>query len=227
MKSEKMRLRRFFITGTDTGVGKTTFACALLNYFSNAGFSALGLKPVASGCEMTAMGLRSEDALLLQQYSVPVAYESINPVALALPVSPHIAAVQKNAQLKVSLLLEKCLTTLNEVDAEVVIVEGAGGWFCPLNDEETMADFALSMNYPVILVVQIKLGCLNHALLSAKAIVASGLTLAGWVANLSDHNMLFAEENIAYLQAHVPAPLLARIDSNKSLLMLDSNLLQV
>lgn len=200
--------RRFFITGTDTEIGKTTIACGLLYAARQAGLTTAAAKPVAAGCEQTPEGLRNEDALALQaQCQPPLAYELINPIALQSAVAPHIAALEQQLPLTVELLAGGCLQVFDR-EAELTLVEGAGGWRVPLNDEQTLADLAKDLQIPVVMVVGMKLGCINHALLTAEAIAADGLELAGWVANQVDPNMSRQAENMATLRLHLKAPCL-------------------
>lgn len=202
-----MTKRAFFVTGTDTGVGKTQVAAALLYAGRKAGLSTAALKPVAAGCESTPEGLRNEDALLLQSLvSEPLAYEQINPVALAPAIAPHIAAMEAKRALSVERLSGYCRGVLGTAD--LTLVEGAGGWRVPLNRSETLADLARLLNLPVILVVGVRLGCLNHALLTAEAVLRDGLPLAGWVANTLEADMPRFQENIASLAQRLPAPCL-------------------
>lgn len=202
-----MTKRAFFITGTDTGVGKTLVAAALLHAARELGLSTAALKPVAAGCEATPEGLRNDDALLLQSLvSEPLVYEQINPVALAPAIAPHIAAVEAKRALSVERLSGYCRAVLGSAD--LTLVEGAGGWRVPLNRSETLADLARLLKLPVILVVGMRLGCLNHALLTAEAVQRDGLPLAGWVANTLDGDMPRLEENIASLAQRLPAPCL-------------------
>lgn len=173
----------YFVTGTDTGVGKTTAAAALLWAARNKGLSTLGIKPVASGCQRSPDGLRNEDALRLREASsIPVAYSQTNPVALEPAIAPHFAARMDGLTLDVEQLLADCRSML-AMAADFTVFEGAGGWRVPLGGKETFADLAKQLGLPVILVVDIRLGCLNHALLSAEAIANDGLVLAGWIAN--------------------------------------------
>lgn len=175
----------FFITGTDTGVGKTVVSAALVRELAGRGRRVAGLKPVASGCTQTDEGLRNEDALLLQACSsMELTYESVNPYAFRDAIAPHVAAARENVMLKSENLIQK-VNNIRDL-ADIVIVEGVGGWLVPLNDSETMADFARALSLPVILVVGMRLGCINHALLTSQAIRDSGLALAGWVANQVD-----------------------------------------
>ncbi len=208
--SKTMNKNAFFVTGTDTGVGKTLVSAGLLLAARARGLETAALKPVAAGCEATAAGLRNEDALLLQSViSRPLAYEQINPVALEPAIAPHIAALQARRSLSVDRLAGFCRGVLGEAD--FTLVEGAGGWRVPLNAAETLADLARVLRLPVILVVGIRLGCINHALLTAEAVLRDGLTLAGWVANRIDPDMPCQDENIASLVQRLPAPLLGEL----------------
>ena len=202
--------KAWFITGTDTGVGKTLIANALLRIAYEDGKSTLGLKPVSAGCYLRDGIQVNEDAWeLLQSSSVDVAYADVNPVALREPMAPHIAAQREGVTLEAGPLIEHCRQ--RAALADFCVVEGAGGWRVPLNDSETMADVATGLGYPVILVVGMRLGCINHTLLTAAAIAASGLRLAGWVANHIDREMAVAEENVATLAARLDAPLLGTV----------------
>lgn len=197
-----------FVTGTDTGVGKTLISAALLHALRHHHRRVVGMKPVAAGLIPDGEGgWVSEDVLALRAASslaVPPALD--NPVALPEPLSPHLAAQRAGEQIAVAPLVQ-ALHTL-QARADAVVVEGAGGWMVPLNATETMADLALAMDLPVVLVVGIRLGCLNHALLSAQAIRASGARLIGWAANHIDPDMACVAENLAWLQQHLGAPLL-------------------
>jgi len=171
-----------FVTGTDTGVGKTLISVALIELLQQQGLKVAGMKPIASGCEMTADGLRNDDALKLsQQSNVDLPYELINPYAFEPAIAPHIAAEQAGIEIELDKIQQNYSLIKQQVD--VVVVEGAGGWLVPLNNTQTMADLAVLLDLPIILVVGIGLGCINHALLTVKAIEASGLKLYGWVAN--------------------------------------------
>lgn len=201
----------FFVTGTDTGVGKTFISCALLTAWANQGLSTLGLKPVAAGCETTDAGLRNEDALALQRaMTAELEYEQINPYALLQPVSPHIAAANEDRRITVSRVAALCRGAMLQ-RTDVTLVEGAGGWRVPLNERETLADLAQELALPVILVVGMRLGCINHALLSAEAIRRDGLHLAGWVANSVDPDMLEADAVFQTLANALGAPCLGRV----------------
>lgn len=205
-----MAKKAFFITGTDTNVGKTLVAASLLVAAKNNGMTTAALKPVAAGCEKTAAGLRNSDALMLQSViTQALPYEQINPIALEAAIAPHIAAQQEKRSLSVDRLAGFCRGVLSS--AEFTIVEGAGGWRVPINPRETMADLAKNLQLPVIMVVSIRLGCLNHALLTFEAVVRDGLPVAGWVANCLDADMPALQENIDSLRARLPIPCLATV----------------
>ena len=199
--------RSFFVTGTDTGVGKTLVSAALLHTLAQRHARVVGMKPVAAGLVQQAGVWVSEDVLMLRAAStVQVPPELDNPVALPEPLSPHLAAAHAGRHVSVAQLLRAQRELLTRAD--VVLVEGAGGWRVPLNETETLADLARAMAAPVVLVVGMRLGCLNHALLTAEAIRADGLTLAGWVANSVDPDMACRDENIDTLRQRLHAPLL-------------------
>lgn len=191
------------MTGTDTGVGKTLTSCALLHAFAMTGKSAIGMKPIAAGCED---GKWMDVERLIEASNVPAARELINPYALVQPIAPHIAARQAGIVIDIA-TVQRSFKVLQEM-AEVVIVEGVGGFLVPLDDRHDSSDLARTLGLPVILVVGLQLGCLNHALLTARAIHASGLTLAGWVANQINPHMENQAENIRTLQRHLNCPLL-------------------
>ncbi len=197
--------KAYFITGTDTNVGKTWATIALMRYFKNQGKSVVGMKPVASGCFMQDGQLKNEDALLIQKHaSLPVDYGLVNPYAYGQPVSPHIAGIKNPVKLDLLLSAFNHLATL----AEVVIVEGAGGWYCPLNEREAISDLAQCLAVPVILVVAIRLGCINHARLTYQAMKCSGVSCAGWIAVGTDPAMLCGDQNIVTLKGLLDMPLL-------------------
>ncbi|MEH6823104.1 MAG: dethiobiotin synthase [Motiliproteus sp.] len=202
---------RYFITGTDTDVGKTFSAAALLLAAQRRGLRSFGLKPIAAGAEESATGVGNQDALLLMQHSsVKLSYAQVNPVLLQEPIAPHIAAQREGKNVSVSRLAGYCRGALM-TPADLVLVEGAGGWRVPLNRSETLADLAQELSLPVILVVGMRLGCLNHALLTAEAVAADGLPLAGWIANRIDPAMSCYQENLDTLKSSLRAPLLAEI----------------
>ncbi len=203
--------KKYFVAGTDTDVGKTLIVAGLLAAANRKALRTLALKPIAAGCEDAGEGLRNDDALLLQQtMSQSLPYVQVNPVAFEPPIAPHIAAQQQGKQLSVSQLAGYCRGALM-TPADLVLVEGAGGWRVPLNNVETMASLAQALRLPVILVVGMKLGCINHALLTAEAIAHDGLPLAGWVANRIDPDMACYNENFATLQRRLPAPCLGQV----------------
>ncbi len=200
-----MTPKRFFVTGTDTGVGKTLVTGALLLNARAHGLSAVGVKPVSAGCEQSGGRLVNADALELQRLSSRMPdYGDLNPMALEPAIAPHIAAARAGITLSAAALANH-VARIDAQGDDVLLVEGAGGWLVPLNDTETMADLATWLGYPVILVVALRLGCLNHALLSLAAIEAARLPLAGWVANCTDPAMDAREENLATLERRLPA----------------------
>ncbi|WP_416467173.1 dethiobiotin synthase [Pseudomonas sp. LFS044] len=205
----------YFIAGTDTDVGKTTIAAGLLHAARLQGLSTLGAKPVASGCSATAKGLRNADALaLIDESSVKLAYEAVNPFAFEPAIAPHVAAREAGVALEVPALLKAMRHVLDQ-DADFTLVEGAGGWRVPLSDHANLSDLAIALKLPVILVVGVRLGCINHALLSAEAIARDGLQLAGWVANIIEPRTARLEENLASLAERLPAPCLGRVPKLK------------
>ncbi len=203
-----MAAKQYFIAGTDTDVGKTLVACGILRAAAARGLKTLAIKPVAAGADLTEQGLRNTDALMLidgMTESLP--YEQVNPVLLAPPIAPHIAAEQAGRRLSVSQLAGFCRgVMMRKVD--MVLIEGAGGWRVPLNQREMLSGLAVELQTPVVLVVGMKLGCISHALLAAEAIRADGLVLAGWVANQIDPDMACFDENLATLRNFLPAPCL-------------------
>ncbi|UTA47540.1 dethiobiotin synthase [Simiduia sp. 21SJ11W-1] len=203
--------KTFFVTGTDTDAGKTRVACGLLAAAKAQGFSTAAVKPVASGCEATAAGLRNSDALALhEQCTLSLVYEQVNPIALAPAIAPHIAAAQAGRVLSVDRLAGLCRGVMMS-RADLTIIEGAGGWRVPLNPSENLSDLARLLELPVILVVGMKLGCINHALLTYEALVRDGIRVAGWVANQIQPDMAVYAENLATLKARLPAPLLGEV----------------
>ena len=202
--------KAYFITGTDTGVGKTLIATSLLRLAREQGMSTLGLKPVAAGCELIDGQWMNDDArLLMGASSIDVDYPAVNPIALREAMAPHIAAEREGREINCAELIAHCKFLIGQAD--FTVIEGAGGWQVPLNDSKTMADLAVGLNYPVILVVGIRLGCINHALLTAAAIRQSGLQLAGWVANHIYSGMAVTDENVATLEQRLGAQMTGRI----------------
>jgi len=197
--------KAWFVTGTDTGVGKTATSCALLAAAAAAGLRTAAVKPVAAGCDE---GGRNEDALnLMAAMTEKLDYEQVNPVALRAWVAPHIAASLEGKRVQASRLVGLCRGVMTG-GADFVLIEGAGGWRVPINARETLADVASELQVGVILVVGMRLGCINHALLTAEAIRRDGLRLAGWVANQPGERMDRHEENLDTLRQLLPAPLL-------------------
>lgn len=203
-------MKGFFVTGTDTGVGKTWVATALIHALAARGLRVAGMKPLACGAHATPQGWRHGDAERLMQYaSVALPYEAVNPYLLREPVAPHIAARLEGVRLSAAALHEAC-TTLEE-NLDYLVIEGVGGWEVPLNDHETTAHFARLLGLPVVLVVGIRLGCLNHALLTGDAILRQNLSLAAWIANVVDPATRMIQENIAALETRLPAPRLGTV----------------
>ena len=203
-------MQGYFITGTDTGIGKTRVTAGLLQAFARLHKKTVGMKPVASGAAATAEGLRNADALALQAAaSERRRYELVNPYCFAPAVAPHLAALEAGVEISLDLIHgaygELCK------GADTVLVEGVGGWQVPLGPALELPDLARDLDLPVILVVGMRLGCLNHALLTARALAADGLSLAGWVANAIDPAFERPEANVATLEAELHAPLLARL----------------
>jgi len=195
---------RLFVTGTDTGVGKTRIAAALCVAYAAHGKRVAAMKPVASGCMQTRAGLRNDDAEALRAaMTVRAAYGDVNPYAFEPPIAPHIAAMEAGCPIDFG-LLDGCYERLC-LQSDVIIVEGAGGWLAPLDATRTFADLAARWQLDVILVVGLRLGCLNHALLTAEAIEARGLKLAGWVGNSVDPDFERREANVDTLRSRLAA----------------------
>ncbi|AZD24923.1 Dethiobiotin synthetase [Pseudomonas chlororaphis subsp. aurantiaca] len=209
--------RAYFVTGTDTDVGKTTVAAGLLHAARLSGLSTAAGKPVASGCELTPKGLRNADALaLLAECSLPLIYDEVNPLAFEPAIAPHLAAREAGVALTVQALLAPMRQVLAK-GADFTLIEGAGGWRVPLADQDNLSDLAMALDLPVILVVGVRLGCINHALLTAEAIAQDGLQLAGWVANIIEPKTSRLEENLATLAERLPAPCLGRVPRLKAI----------
>ena len=204
-----MTARTLFVTGTDTGIGKTRIAVALLHGLRAAGYSAVGYKPVASGCEATPDGLRNDDALALWGASTSGwDYDAINPIALTDPIAPHIAAADAGVTIDTD-MLDAGHARLAAA-SDWVVVEGAGGWHVPLTDNIDFADWASGHDWPTLLVVGMRLGCVNHAVLSARAIAAR-TPLVGWVANTLPPVQPRLEDNVSCLERMIAEPLCARV----------------
>lgn len=203
-------MNKWFITGTDTEVGKTVASCALLQAAAAAGYDTVGYKPVASGSQMTSEGIRNDDALALQRAStLTLPYEAINPLAFIEPTSPHIISAHEQRPIDFSVMSAGLARLADQ--ANWLQVEGAGGWFTPLSETTTFADWVRKEQLPVILVVGIKLGCINHALLTAQAIQAAGLPFAGWIANAIQPTGKWHQAYLATLKKGLSAPLLGEI----------------
>jgi dethiobiotin synthetase len=199
--------RGFFVTGTDTGVGKTRIAAALLHGFSLAGLSTAGMKPVAAGCDWRDGAAYWEDVeQLVDASSVRADLALVNPYRFEAPIAPHLAAAQAGVSIQMDVIVAACGAL--QAQAEVVVVEGAGGWLVPLSAQHSMADLAIQLGLPVILVVGMRLGCISHALLTMAAIAQSGVPVAGWIANQTAPDMLAIDGNLAALRARIAAPLL-------------------
>jgi dethiobiotin synthetase len=196
-----------YVTGTDTGIGKTLSSCTLLHALRARGLRAVGMKPLASGCDITPEGLRNDDALALRDASDPrPAYADINPFALPAPLAPEIAAREAGVEVTLAPILAAHARLAAMADA--VVVEGVGGWMAPLATGLMQADLVRALELPVVLVVGLRLGCLNHAYLGARAIQADGCRLLGWIGSGVDPDMLRIDENRALLAARLPAPCL-------------------
>ena len=203
-----MRGRGIFITGTDTGVGKTVVACALVRALRAQGARVAVMKPVASGAVPTSGGLRNADALaLMEAAGATVGYAEVNPYCFQPQVSPHIAA--KEAGIEVDTGLIRHAYDALAANSDWVVVEGAGGWFAPINEHQTMADLAWSLSVPAVMVVGLKLGCLNHAQLTRLGVEAQGVSLAGWIANAIDPAMRRVAANVRALERLLGEPALA------------------
>ena len=205
----------YFVVGTDTGIGKTHATCALLHALARRHARVCGMKPIAAGGVQTADGWSNEDSIAHRAAStvrVPPALD--NPILLPEPLSPHIAAARAGAAISFDIVLGAVAELRTRTDA--LVVEGAGGFLVPLSETQTGADLAVALKLPLVLVVGMRLGCLNHALLTAEAIRARGLVLAGWIANRVDPGFLCPEENLAYLRTHLGAPLWADLPFSAS-----------
>ena len=206
--------KSFFITGTDTGAGKTWATIALMRYFKNKGLSVVGMKPVAAGCVWQDGQLKNADAMLMQEHATrALDYKQINPYAFEMPVSPHIAAKNNPVQLDV---IAKAFCDLED-KADVILVEGAGGWLAPLNNECDIADLAKVLQIPVIMVVAIRLGCINHARLTFNAIQTAGVQCAGWLALCVDPEMQKQDENVETIKNKISAPFLGTLPYTKEM----------
>ena len=192
----------YFITGTDTGVGKTHVACLLIRDYIAQGYKVIGMKPVAAGGDLINGQWVNDDVLKLEQASnVKAPRALINPYSFKEAVAPHIAAEKAGVEINID-VIRQAFQALSKL-ADIVIVEGAGGFLVPLNNQQSMADLPAALNIPVILVVGMKLGCINHSLLTVEAIKARGLTLHGWVANQIEPEMDFYNKNLATITHNI------------------------
>lgn len=203
-------MKALFIAGTDTEVGKTVVSKAILSAVGAQGKTTIGYKPVAAGCEKTEQGLRNSDALHLQQAAnLDVDYDLVNPYALFLPASPHIAAIADDVEVDYQVLSN--VLEQHKQNSDFVLVEGAGGWRVPVSKDDCLSTWVKQEKLPVVLVVGIKLGCLSHAMLTAEAIKADGLELVGWVANRVNPGVEHYAEIIEMLEGSMGAPKLGEI----------------
>lgn len=199
-----------FVTGTDTGAGKTLASAALLHAFRAQGLRAIGMKPLASGCQSTALGWRNEDADALSAASWPTPrYEDLNPYALPLPLAPEIAARRAGVQVRLD-IISAAFQRL-QAQSDVVVVEGVGGWAAPLSSSLDQCDLVDALRLPVVMVVGMRLGCINHARLTARAIAAEGARLVGWIASHVDPDMQCQDENFDILCERLPVPCWGRL----------------
>lgn len=217
----------YFVTGTDTDVGKTYVSHLLLQHF-NQSTTAIGYKPIAAGANMIDGELKNEDALILQSASSSqLAYKDVNPICFKEPIAPHIASELAGESITANGLTQWWNNVKGQCD--IALIEGAGGWRLPLNNQEYLSDFVNEIQCEVIVVVGMKLGCLNHALLTLETIKKDGLIIKGWIANqLGDQlnsPMGFYEKNLTYLKQHLDVPFIGEIKSNQTIANLEfSNL---
>lgn len=217
-------IQEWFITGTDTGVGKTQVTIALMRYLQQQGWCVVGMKPIATGCKQTREGLRNSDAQkLLHHSSLTLPYSHINPYAFKPPTSPHLAAQHANQPIE----MEKIMRTYHQLarQVDIILVEGIGGWRVPINAHHTLKELVLSLNLPVILVVGLRLGCINHALLTAETIIRDGCQLYGWIANHLSAEI--SSEVVESLQNLLPAPLLGTVPFQQDNFIFENKSLRV
>lgn len=204
-------MKNLFVTGTDTDVGKTLISCGLLIAFQKQGLSTLGYKPISAGCEKAPQGLVNDDAAqLLACSSIEVSLSEVNPIAFEPPIAPHIAANLVDTNIDSHAVTDGWMH-LARKRPDVLLTEGAGGWSLPINDYQTLPEVLLPLDMKVVMVVGMRLGCLNHALLTANTIQQQGFTLSGWIANHLSNDMPYAEENIQTLEQHLEAPLIGKV----------------
>jgi dethiobiotin synthetase len=199
-----------FITGTDTEIGKTTISCLLLNYFKRLGYTTAALKPIASGCETKTNGLLFNDdaSKLMRAATLDLPYHIVNPYTFEDPIAPHIAAAKTNQMITVQQVQQAISHVQTNYSIDILLIEGVGGWAVPLNDYQSYSTIVINLKLSIILVVGMRLGCLNHALLTYQSIIAQGGHLIGWVANCLDDTMLVQGENIKTLKQRLPIPCL-------------------
>ena len=198
-------MKRWFVTGTDTEIGKTYVASALISLLVAEGYRVAGMKPVASGCEKTESGLRNDDALrLIAASNVNLPYDVVNPCCFEPAIAPHIAAREAGQVIDI----DRISKLAQSIEADYLVIEGVGGWCVPLGETSMLTELATATADEVIVVVGMRLGCINHALLTAAQIQRDGMPLKGWIANHVDPDMLAKSENLATLQALMPCPLL-------------------
>lgn len=201
----------YFVTGTDTEVGKTYVSTALLKAAAQSGRSAIGYKPIAAGCEWHDQQWQNEDALALKQASnLPLQLADVNPIALEPAIAPHIAAKLANTIISEAVIKQGYDNLLSR-QADVLLMEGAGGWRLPIGNGRFLSDVVKALSLEVIIIVGMRLGCLNHALLTAEAVMTDGLKIKGWIANTLTPDMPYLAENLATLKQLMPAPQLATI----------------
>jgi dethiobiotin synthetase len=204
----------FFVTGTDTDVGKTYISEALIKHFCRQGFQTVGMKPIAAGAEIENGRLLNADVkAIVSASNVDAPIDQINPYVFAPAIAPHIAAQQVGIEIAIEPIMSAFKALQQQAD--LIVVEGAGGFLVPINETLTMGDLAKALDVSVVLVVGVRLGCISHALLTVQSIEAKGLHLIGWVANRIEPNMPAIEENIATLKAMIKAPCVADVAWNE------------
>ena len=208
--------KQFFITGSDTNIGKTYVCCALLEYFSKKNIKAIGVKPISAGNENIQQEFINRDVYEIQKSSnVDVSFNDINFYNFSEPIAPHIAAKRENIAIDFD-VIRRGLMRLS-IRSDILLIEGAGGYQVPLDDKRTMADLVSYLDIPIIFVVGIRLGCLNHTILSVDSIASSKQKIFGWVANIVEKDMPYVDENIEYLKKKINAPCLGILPYNEML----------
>lgn len=200
-------MNKIFIIGTDTNIGKTYITCNLAKYLISEGKLVRCLKPIATGVNL--LKADNDSNLLLQSSNVKSTLYEVNPIFFKEGVAPHIISTLNNCDLSLDFITKTCLPIINKNDYDYLLIEGVGGILVPLNHKHKFIDLIKKWNFPVIVVVGIKLGCLNHCLLTINTLLAYKINIIGWVANLLDDNMLYKEENIKYLEKNIKQPLIA------------------